>query len=213
MIRISFAITACNEYQELFTLINKLLPKMYPEDEIVVLLDSDTASDPVKALCKDFSPIRNFHYYFHSLNKNFAEHKNFLNSKCTNDWIFNIDADEYPSDGLLNNIRSILQLNDDTGLDMIAVPRVNIVNGLTLGHISKWGWKVDDLNRVNWPDYQLRIYKNKPEIKWEGKVHERPVGYKYITSFPEDSDEYTLIHVKDIERQEKQNSFYDTIHA
>ena len=209
MITISYAILACNEYKELVVLLNKLAKHLRPEDEIVVVLDSDSYTSEVKALCNDYNALPNFHTYYHKLDKDFAKHKNFLNSKCSKDWIFNIDADEYPCDTLLDNLRDILNLNSDT--DIIAVPRVNKVTGLTLGHIQKWRWHVDDEERVNWPDYQLRLYKNKPEIKWEGKVHERPIGWQVGSHLPTETDEYALVHIKDIERQEKQNSLYDTI--
>lgn len=210
MITISYAILACNEYYELHKLINVLTSKMYPEDEIVVLLDTDTATDSVKALCKDFSILPNFHFHYRHLNKNFAEHKNHLNSLCKNDWIFNIDADEYPTDTLLDNLRDILKLNDGE-VDLIAVPRVNKVIGLTPEHIVKWGWRVDEQDRVNWPDYQLRLYKNNSGIVWEGKVHERPIEWKAGSHLPFETEDFALMHIKDIKRQEKQNEFYNTI--
>ena len=209
MISISYAILACNEYKELHKLLTVLAPKLLPGDEIVVVLDTDNVTDNVKALCKDFSASPNFYYYYGHLNNNFADHKNFLNSKCTKDWIFNIDADEYPSEGLLQYLREILQYNAD--VDMIAVPRVNKVIGLTPQHIAKWGWRVDEHERVNWPDYQMRLYKNKPEIHWEGKVHEVPKGWKVGSHLPTETDHYSLIHIKDIERQEKQNDLYSKI--
>lgn len=209
MTSISYAILACNEYYELHSLLTKLAPKLLPNDEIVVVLDTDNVTDDVKALCKDFSSVSNFHYHYGHLNNNFADHKNFLNSKCTKDWIFNIDADEYPAEDLLKHLRDILNMNPE--VDMIAVPRVNKVNGLTPEHILKWGWRVDEYDRVNWPDYQLRLYKNKPEIKWEGKVHERPVGWKVGSHLPHETDQLSLIHIKDIERQERQNDFYNKI--
>jgi hypothetical protein len=210
MITISYAILACNEYYELHKLINVLLSKINAEDEIVVLLDTDNVTDSVKELCKDFSSVPNFKYYFGHLNKNFAQHKNHLNRLCTKNWIFNIDADEYPSDILLDNLRDILNLNNDD-VDLIAVPRVNKVTGLTDEHIAKWRWNVDSFGRVNWPDYQLRLYKNIPDIKWEGAVHERPSGWKNGSHLPMETEEFALIHIKDIERQEKQNQLYETI--
>jgi len=210
MITISYAILACNEYKELHRLVDKLLSKISSEDEIVVVLDTDNFTTSVEALCKDYSSVPNFHYYFGSLNKNFADHKNYLNTKCSKDWIFNIDADEYPCDTLLDSVRDILELNGDV-VDMISIPRANTVTGLTLGHVQKWGWRVDENLRINWPDYQMRLYKNTPEIKWEGRVHERILGYTSGTQLPCDTEEFALIHIKDIKRQEKQNELYNTI--
>ena len=209
MITISYAILACNEYKELVTLFKKIIPYVKVDDEIVVVLDTDNVTNEVEALCEEYNVLPNFHVYYHKLNKDFAAHKNYLSSKCSKDWIFNIDADEYPCETLIINIRDILQLNSD--IEMIAVPRVNRVIGLTQEHIAKWRWYVDDQERVNWPDYQLRLYKNKPEIKWEGKVHERPIGWHMGSHLPSEMEDYALIHIKNITRQEKQNEFYNLI--
>ena len=206
---VSYAILACNEHNELNTLFNKLLPYINAEDEIVVVLDEDNVTEEVKKLCEDMDALPNFHMHYHKLNKDFATHKNFLNSKCTKDWIFNIDADEYPSEMLISNLNDILELNSD--VDLIAVPRVNKVNGLTQEHVQKWGWQVDSNGNVNWPDFQLRLFKNVSYIKWINKVHEKPMGWKTGTHLPYENDDFCLVHIKDIRRQEKQNELYNTI--
>ena len=78
-------------------------------------------------------------------------------------------------------------------------------------HVTKWGWVVDKDGRINFPDQQLRIYKNDPErIYWTKPVHEQLVGYTKYAALP-GNEEYCLHHPKDIKRQEKQNNFYDTI--
>jgi len=56
----------------------------------------------------------------------------------------------------------------------------------------------------------MRLYRNSPAIKWEGKVHEKITGFKTWTKFPE-ALEMALFHPKQIERQERQNEFYETI--
>ena len=88
--------------------------------------------------------------------------------------------------------------------------RINTVKGVTDAHIKQWGWNVNDRGWINFPDSQLRLYKNNNDIKWEGKVHERLIGYKKFAHMPS-NPEYCLIHPKSIERQERQNAFYDTI--
>ena len=90
------------------------------------------------------------------------------------------------------------------------VPRVNTVKGLTEAHINKWSWRVDKRGWVNWPDYQLRIWKNKKEIYWTNKVHETLFGYETYAPLPK-AEQYALYHPKDIERQEKANDYYDTL--
>ena len=47
-------------------------------------------------------------------------------------------------------------------------------------------------------------------IGWINKVHERIVGFQNYTSLPSD-EIYCIKHPKTIERQEKQNSYYDTL--
>jgi hypothetical protein len=96
-------------------------------------------------------------------------------------------------------------------VDMLMVPRVNTVEDLTEAHIAMWGWSVSDTGRVNWPDFQTRIVKNIPEIKWEGKVHERVVGFNTMAALPINTEDYALIHPKDIKRQERQNNYYNTL--
>ena len=49
----------------------------------------------------------------------------------------------------------MLEVNQ--GVDLMRVPRINKVEGLTEAHIQKWGWAVDSKGRVNWPDMQWRL--------------------------------------------------------
>ena len=93
---------------------------------------------------------------------------------------------------------------------MIFIPRVNTVEGLTQSHIDKWKWNVNEKGWVNFPDYQTRIYKNTKEITWMNKVHERISGYDTFSNFPAE-EQWSLYHPKKIDRQEKQNEFYETI--
>ena len=99
---------------------------------------------------------------------------------------------------------------DSNNVDIVFVPRINTVEGLTQSHIQKWGWNVNEKEWVNFPDYQTRIYKNTDDVTWMGKVHERITGYNTFSNFPAE-EQFCLYHHKQIERQEKQNSFYETI--
>ena len=105
-------------------------------------------------------------------------------------------------------LEDILETNIDK--DLIVVPRINTVEGLTEAHIQKWGWNVNEKGWVNFPDYQTRLYRRTSEIEWSGKVHERIVGYNTLSVLPQE-EEYCLYHHKQIERQEKQNDYYETI--
>jgi glycosyltransferase involved in cell wall biosynthesis len=198
---ISYAITACNEHVELDRLLSQLSSSIRNEDEIVVQMDI-TATDEVKAVVNKYKLMN----YFHPLNKDFATFKNNLKSICTKDYIFQIDADEYLSEELLTYLPAILE--DNHSVEMFSVPRINTVEGLTEQHIKQWGWRVNEKGWVNYPDYQNRIMKNKPEIHWVNKVHEKIVGAMSTTELPYGLE---LMHPKTIDRQEKQNNYYNTI--
>ena len=206
---ISYTITACNEHEELDKLLNIIRINLKEEDEVVVQLDSEKTTDEVRSVVKKYEyilpPLKVIEF---SLNGDFASFKNNLKSHCTKEWIFNIDADEMPSAFLLENIQDILGHNQD--IDLIIVPRWNTVNGITSRHINLWGWRNDDLGRINWPDWQMRIYRNKESIRWKNKVHEQIEGYDKYAFLPEDKD-YCLFHNKTIQKQEQQNNFYSTI--
>jgi len=199
---ISYAITACNEHVELERLLEQLDSNIRDIDEVVIQLDT-TATDKVKEVCYKYPAFTLWEY---PLNGDFASFKNHLKSKCTRDYIFQIDADEYLSSPLLENLPEVLELNPD--IELYAVPRINTVEGLTQEHIDKWRWYVNNNGWVNYPDHQQRIFKNIPEIKWVNKVHERIDGVTIVCPLPEG---YDLIHPKTIERQEKQNTFYNTL--
>jgi len=199
---ISYAITACNEHEELERLLLLLDLHIQPEDEIIVQLDT-SATDEVKKVLENFA-IKVIEF---PLNNDFASFKNNLSEYCDRDYIFQIDADEFPKVELILNLSSILENNIDT--DVFLVPRINTVEGLTPEHIQKWGWRVEN-DRVNFPDYQWRIWKNNGNITWKNKVHEVLQGYNSLTDFPP-IDELCLIHPKTISRQEKQNEYYNTL--
>ena len=193
--KISYAIPVCNEYKEIEYLLQYLIKHVREGDEIIVQCDEgNTTLEVYKVLnkCADRVKIIEF-----PLNNDFASFKNNLKDNCSGDYIFQIDADEYPEEYLMSHI--------------FWVPRINKVNGLTQEHIDKWGWRIDPKDgRVNFPDYQCRILKNTKEIKWKNKVHEVLTGYKTESQLPA-NDEFCIHHLKDIKRQESQNEFYNTL--
>ena len=131
-----------------------------------------------------------------------------MTSLCSGDFILNLDADERPPKFLFENLHAFLEQNPD--VDAYWVPRVNTVDGITDEHINKWGWNVNDRGWINWPDWQLRIYKKAEWIEWIRPVHETVTGYKNFSKFPED-ERFAIRHHKIIDNQEKQNSFYKKI--
>lgn len=209
MINVTYAITVCNEIEELTKLVDFLHPRIKKDDEILIQYDTDSSTnqiiDYLNIISKLHSNIRVINF---PLNKDFASFKNNLKNHANGIFIFQIDADEIPTEYMVVNLSELLEFNKD--VDLFFVPRINTVEGLTHQHIQKWGWNVNEKGWVNFPDYQTRLYRRTSEIEWQGKVHERIVGYNTLSVLPQE-EQFCLYHHKQIERQEKQNAYYETI--
>ena len=207
--KISYAVTVKDELVELDRLLFRLQEYKRDNDEIVVVYDSINGSSSVEQYLRSKTVASSpFRWHSFEFKNDFSKLKNYITKQCTGDYIFQIDADEFPNEYLISILPTILKSNTET--EVYLTPRVNTVEGLTEAHIQKWGWNVNEQGWVNYPDYQWRIWKNKPEIKWVNKVHERLDGFKtYVTLPPQ--EEFSLYHPKDIERQEKQNNYYNTL--
>lgn len=207
--KISYCITVCDEYFELQRLVYFLLHNKREEDEIIILWDESKQSIAVEDYLRSNSVNPGlFVWYGSKFNGDFAEWKNKAKSLCNGDYIFFIDADELPHEYLVNNLHNLLEQNPT--VELFLVPRENYVEGITQEHLDKWGWRVDELNRINYPDIQGRIVKHTKEIVWQGKVHERLVGTKNYAYLPTETH-WSLIHAKTIKKQEQQNSYYNTL--
>ena len=129
---ISYAITVSSEIQEFKALLKALISWKRKEDEVVVLIDSTKERvEELQEICSQYE----VQFYLEQFNHNFAEWKNKLNKLCNGDWIFQIDADEIPSEALVKNLPQILE---NTEADLIAVPRQNIVYGILPEDIENW---------------------------------------------------------------------------
>jgi len=205
--KISYSILTHNETNSLSELIQFLVKHKDEEDEIVIL-DDFSDNEKTKEILDSMCSIYEITFEQRNLHKDYAGQKNYLTGMCKGQYIVNIDADEMPHKQLMKNIKPILEENPT--IDLYWVPRVNTVDGITQEHINKWGWKVDDKGWVNYPDYQGRIWRNRPNILWKNKVHEVLSGYKEHTYLPAE-EQFSFYHPKTIDRQEKQNLFYEGI--
>ena len=204
--KISYAITVCNEIEEIKKLVSFLQLHKRQEDEIVILYDFNGTLDVLEYL----DSLQEVVVMKDMFKGHFADWKNKLTMCCKGDYIFQIDADEIPNKILIEHLP--IMLRETPEADVILVPRINTVEGLTPQHIQKWGWNVNEKGWVNFPDYQWRIYRRTESIKWINRVHERLEGFKSYCTLPIDIPEYyNLYHPKTIERQEKQNNYYDTL--
>jgi glycosyltransferase involved in cell wall biosynthesis len=206
-IRLSYCITVCNEAVELERLILFLLRYKDPNDQIVVLQDSTQPDEWVIDVLTRYRDTVTCKIA--RLDGDFAAFKNNLIQMATGDYLFQIDADELPRESLVRSLKGVLRKHRKA--DCLAVPRINLVKGLTSEWIAAWQWQVDGQGRINYPDYQMRIFKLNRGIRWKNKVHEELDGHKYCHYLPSDTDDFCLMHRKDIERQKKQNEFYQTL--
>ena len=206
--KITYAITVCNEFLEIQRLVAFLLKHKRHQDNIVILFDETNGDPEIESYLRSHSINGEFVWHKDKFQGHFADWKNKLTSLCTGDFIFQIDADEIPCTPILETLPLLLEQNPD--VEVYLVPRVNTVKGLTDEHIKQWRWNVNSEGWVNWPDYQWRIYKNVSSIKWQNKVHEVLAGFKQYAHLPMEED-YSLYHPKTIERQIKQNEYYNTL--
>ena len=204
----SYAITVCTEFIEIQRLINFLIKHKRYQDNIVVLFDETNGDPEIETFLRTHSVNGEFSWHKDKFEGHFADWKNKLTSLCSGDYIFQIDADEMPCTPIIESLPFLLEQNPD--VEVYLVPRVNTVEGMSQDHMQQWGWNVNSEGWINWPDYQWRIYKNVSNIKWQNKVHEVLSGFKQYAHLPMEED-YSLYHPKTIERQIKQNEYYNTL--
>ena len=207
---ISYGITVYNEADELNKLLEVLVHKTDAEDEIIVCVDDTNGEDDAVRFVLDswtqqYAHTKIIKVYQRKLNKDFAAQKNSIIENSKGDYIFHIDADEYPNEILLQQLKQILEIND---VDLVWVPRVNTIEGMKDEHINRWGWRVTENKWVNYPDYQARVFRRDSEIRWERPLHEVIRGYKTYSHLPP-HEELSLYHPKTIQKQEEQNMFYN----
>jgi len=258
MIKITYAVTVCNEEEEFRDLMDCLLENINPtESEILIQIDSSNTTDEIRKYAdlylNSFGMDDSYTITVTEfpLNKNFANFKNNLFAHAHGEWIFQLDADELPPEKVLQNIDEVINNADNENIDCIIFPRINIVEGITEYLVNKWKWNLGKLQLdemvvekeasdippeyyqtlekfnfiietngnvvkyyqpvINFPDYQMRMYRNNGKLKWVGKVHEKIEaidGSKVEAGALSQQIEVCITHNKNIDRQIKQNDFY-----
>ena len=209
--KISFGITVHNEAEELNKLLEILIHKTDPEDEIVIVDDfsNQETQEVITSWTQQYGheDMKTIKVHRRKLNGDFASQKNYVIEQCSGDYIFHLDADEYPHEVLLRDIKKVLEIND---VDLVWIPRVNTVEGITQEYMNQWGWKSTEQGWINYPDFQSRIFRNREDIRWQNKVHEHIIGCKTYAHLPP-HEEFSLYHPKTIDKQIQQNELYNAI--
>lgn len=86
--------------------------------------------------------------------------------RCTGDWVIRLDADEAFSEEFERGIRGVLEsLPPDVAA--CTIRQCNLV-----GSESFYSKAYDDYEGAP------RIWRNRPEVRWEGHIHEHPAGFE-----------------------------------
>ena len=201
--KISYSILTHNETDSLEKLL-RFLVKWKDEGDEIVILDDFSDNQKTKELLDFYVSAHDIVFEQRNLLGDYGGQKNHLKSMCSGDYSFNLDADEMISRWFIKNVHDILEENP---IDLIFLPRINVVEGLTQEHVRYWGWSVNEEGWVNFPDWQGRLFKNRPNIKWEKPVHEMIAGFQTYAHLPTEKP-FCIRHNKTIEKQEQQNQKY-----
>ena len=204
--KISYSILTHNETKSLEKLL-RFLVKWKDEGDEIVILDDFSDNQKTEELLDFYVSAHDIVFEQRNLLGDYSGQKNYLKSMCSGDYSFNLDADEMITRWFIKNVHSILEENP---IDLFFLPRINTVEGLTQEHVRYWGWNVNEEGWVNFPDWQGRLFKNRPNIKWEKPVHEMIAGFQTYAHLPTEKP-FCIRHNKTIEKQEQQNKFYSKI--
>ena len=148
--KISLLMFTCNDIGKAV----KNLKITEPYVEEIIIIDSSNRGE--KELLKEYCSTTSKAIIFHVASLGYAEpYRTYGISKCKNDWIFLLDADEEPSQMLLDHLS-----------DTIKVSEANYINALFLRRYEK---KIPS----GFSTWQLRIFK-KGFVVWRGLLHEHP---------------------------------------
>ncbi|MCV3508160.1 glycosyltransferase [Campylobacter sp. CNRCH_2016_3089] len=121
----------------------------------IVLIENGSNDDTLKIAYEFSKGYKNIKIYQHEF-IGFGPLKNLAISYASNDWIFNIDADELAKKEFLQELKQI----EPNKEDIIALPRENLYNG---EWIKACGW---------WPDHVMRVFNKTHTSFNENLVHE-----------------------------------------
>ena len=202
--KISYAILTHNEGEYVGELLTFLTTYKRDIDEIVVV-DDYSDDEKTKSILNEFKDLINLNYRTFD-----GDHtqKNYLNEQCTGDYILQLDADELMHPEFIKILPELLEMNKT--VDLFLVPRINTVENLTKEWADKWHWNVNENGWVNFPDWQMRLYRNCESVKWDGLLHSKVVGSQSTLALPTE-ELFCILHHKKLDRQIEQNNLYDKI--
>lgn len=195
---VSFAILTHNETETLSRLLGSLADVPGTEVRIV----DDFSEPPTLAIIDGFvRRYANIHLYQRALRKNFAAQRNFIAGKCLGRYIGRIDADETLPRYLIENLEKIVEDLEAGGFDAAMFPRINLLGeeadeSFRKEFVAAYDrFELNEKGWLNFPDYQIKLYRNTPSLKFRYIVHEILQGANRIYEFPAE-EKYALMHHK-----------------
>jgi len=133
---------------------------------------------------------------------NYSDQKNYTASKCKYDWVLSLDADEYLSPELIEEIKKL-----DFSSDAYFIPRLNYIFGKPIYH-SNWEPSSDthiwlfNKNKSRWSNdvHEEVIVNGKVGVLKSYKIHQ---NYQTVEEFIVKMNRYTSLETKTT------NPFYD----
>ncbi|MEM0057175.1 MAG: glycosyltransferase family 2 protein [Candidatus Geothermarchaeota archaeon] len=135
--------------------LSRLLPYLARYIRQFVIIDA-MSTDGTKEICEKYGKV------YETLPLGYADPCRMYGiSKVTTEWIFYLDADEYPSETLLKALPAIIRIAERKNYYAIKVRRINYIKpGKALKHLFQ-------------SDYQVRIFR-KGCVEYKGVIHEQP---------------------------------------
>ena len=185
---ISFILLASNEDVRYFRQsLQCLYDSMRDGDELLVLFDEKFNPEFL-----DVVRQYNARYYVHTLNQDFAEHRNYVLNYAICERVFMLDCDEWASWLELDTLHDVPRT-----IDAVSFVRINPLVQRT----AEMPQNVNEYNWQNFPDRQMRFFDAK--LRYSGKLHEGIQGVRN-----ELASKIVLIHAKDTDRAREQDLFY-----
>jgi len=169
---ISYLVTCKNTGFELQILLERLYK--YGENNECIILDDYSENSDTLQILNQISNNNFFKVYKHKLDRNYSEHKNYGKSQCLGEYIFQIDDDELPSETLLENLKELIELNND--IELFWIPRINDFKGVTDIEAKKWGWRLTKIPEliqekiIDDQSYEYEFLKKNGYILEETKI-------------------------------------------
>lgn len=167
-------------------LLPRLLEYVSPWVYEIIVVDTGSTDGTLEVARKYTDRVFQIH-----LDHNFSVARNFGLSKARREWIFHLDADEWPTETLLNWLVCFAGDRKSTQYEGVSIIRHNTVGGEGIGDRTY--------------ERHVRFFRNM--YRFEGRIHERiNVSDNWVKHAPRMA---LMEHFKSADRQERQNEFYE----